>query len=126
MVTVYRRGFTVVELMVALAILATIMSLAVPRYFQNLDTAKENVLRENLYVLRDAIDKHFSDHDRYPDTLEDLVTKRYLRAIPVDPLTKSSRSWVVQTPPDRAEGGVFDVRSGAPNQARDGTWFKDW
>jgi general secretion pathway protein G len=126
MVTVRARGFTVVELMVALAILATIMSLVVPRYFQNLDTAKENVLRENLYVLRDAIDKHFSDHDRYPDTLEDLVTKRYIRAIPIDPLTKSTRSWVVQSPPDGMEGGVFNVRSSAPNKARDGTWFKDW
>jgi len=102
------------------------LSLAVPRYFSNLDTAKENVLRENLYIMRDSIDKYFSDNNKYPDSLDDLVTKKYLRAIPVDPLTQSARSWVVRPPLDAATGGVFDVHSGAPDKARDGTWFKDW
>lgn len=126
MVAMRIRGFTVVELMVALAILATILSLAVPRYFQNLDAAKESVLLENLYLMRDAIDKYFADHDAYPDTLDALVKKRYLRAIPVDPLTQSAHSWVIQPPPEGTPGGVFDVHSSAPNKARDGTWFKDW
>lgn len=121
-----KTGFTTIELMVALAILATILAVAVPRYFGNLDAARESVLREDLYLLRDAIDKYYSDAGVYPDTLDDLVTKKYLRAIPVDPYTRSSHSWVVQAPTDGAGGAVFDVHSSAPNTARDGTWFKDW
>jgi general secretion pathway protein G len=120
------RGFSMIELMVALAILATILSIAAPRYFNNIDGTKENVLREDLYVMRDAIDKYFSDNGKYPDALDDLVTKKYLRAIPVDPLTQSSKSWVVTAPTDASLGVVYDVHSAAPNKARDGTWFKDW
>ena len=120
------RGFSMIELMVALAILATILSIAVPRYFGNIDSTKESVLREDLYVLRDAIDKYFSDNGKYPDTLEDLVTKRYLCGIPVDPFTQSAHSWVVVAPADATLGAVYDVHSAAPNKARDGTWFKDW
>jgi len=115
-----------IELMVALAILATILALAAPRYFGNLDTAKESVLKEDLYVLRDAIDKYYSDNGKYPDSLEDLVTKKYIRSIPVDPFTQSSKSWVVVAPADGAAGAVYDIKSAAPNQAKDGTWFKDW
>ncbi len=122
----YKRGFSMIELMVALAIMATILSLAVPRYFGNLDTAKESVLREDLYLLRDAIDKHFADHASYPESLDALVEKKYLRAIPIDPLTQSSHSWVIVAPEDTSLSGVFDVHSGAPNKSRDGTWFKDW
>lgn len=120
------RGFSMIELMVALAILAAILSVAAPRYYGTLDAAKENVLREDLFALRDAIDKYFSDAGKYPDSLDELVAKRYLRAIPVDPLTQSSKSWVVAPPQDGAKGAVFDVHSAAPNKARDGTWFKDW
>ena len=115
-----------IELMVALAILATVLSIAVPRYFGNIDAARESVLREDLYVMRDAIDKHFADNGRYPDALDDLVKKKYLRNIPVDPFTQSSNSWTVVAPEDATLGAVFDVRSSAPNKARDGTWFKDW
>jgi general secretion pathway protein G len=119
-------GFTLIELLVSLAIVATILSLAAPRYFSNVDKTKEAVLREDLYVLRDAIDKFYADRNKYPDTLADLVTKNYLRGIPVDPLTQSSNSWVVVPPADTSLGAVRDVRSSAPNKARDGTWFKDW
>lgn len=121
-----KNGFTTLELMIALAILATILSVAVPRYFGNLDSANESVLREDLYLMRDAIDKYYSDNGAYPDKLEDLVTKKYLRAIPIDPMTRSPNSWVVVAPTDGALGAVFDVHSAAPNTARDGTWFKDW
>ncbi|MCG2583857.1 type II secretion system protein [Massilia sp. TS11] len=120
------RGFTMVELMVAMAILATILALAVPRYFGNIDAAKESVLREDLYLLRDAIDKFYSDNGKYPNALEDLVTKKYLRKIPVDPFTQSPNSWVVSPPADPSLGAVFEVHSPAPNKARDGTWYKDW
>jgi general secretion pathway protein G len=120
------RGFTMIELMVSLAILATILMLAAPRYFNNIDAAKESVLREDLFTLRDAIDKYFSDNGRYPDTLDDLVTKRYLRAVPTDPFTLSTHSWVVSAPPDPTLGAVYDVHTSAPNKGRDGTWYKDW
>ena len=126
MVTMKRSGFTMIELMIALAILATILAVGVPRYFSSLDAAKESALREDLHVLRDAIDKFYSDNGVYPDTLDDLVKKRYLRAIPVDPYTRSSHSWAVEPPTDGAGGAVFDVHSSAPSTARDGTWFKDW
>lgn len=121
-----QRGFSMIELMVAMAILATILSLAVPRYFNNLDTAREAVLRQDLYILRDAIDKFYSDTGKYPEVLNDLVKRRYMRALPVDPYTRSSLTWVVEPPADASMGAVFDVRSAAPNKARDGTWFKDW
>lgn len=121
-----RNGFTMIELLVTLAILGFLVALAAPRYFGNLDRAKEDVLREDLYVLRDAIDKFYSDRNRYPDALDDLVSERYLRKIPIDPFTQSSRSWVAVAPSDPTLGAVADVRSGAPNTARDGTWFKDW
>jgi general secretion pathway protein G len=115
-----------VELMVALAILSIILTLAVPRYFNNLASSKEAVLQEDLFVLRDSIDKYFADTGKYPDALEDLVTRRYIRKIPVDPFTLSPNSWVVTAPADPALGAVYDVHTSAPNKARDGTWYKDW
>lgn len=121
-----KRGFTLIELLVALAILGTILSLAVPRYFSNVDKAKEDVLKEDLFVLRDAIDKYYSDKNHYPNTLDDLVSDKYIRAIPVDPITSSAKSWVIVPASDPSLGVVFDVHSGAPNKARDGTLFKDW
>jgi general secretion pathway protein G len=120
------KGFTMIELLVTLAILGMIISIAVPRYFGNIDRARENVLREDLYLLRDSIDKFYSDRNRYPDTLNELVTERYLRKIPVDPFTQSANSWIVVPAADPTSGVVADVKSGAPNTARDGTWFKDW
>jgi general secretion pathway protein G len=119
-------GFSLIELLVSLAILATILSLAAPRYFSSVDKAKEAVLRENLYVMRDAIEKHFSDNGKYPAALSELVTKKYLRSIPLDPFTESANSWITIPPENAALGTIMDVRSSAPNQGRDGTWFKDW
>lgn len=121
-----QRGFTLIELLVTLAILGMLIAIAAPRYFGNLDKAKEDVLREDLYVMRDAIDKYFSDRNRFPDAIEELVTERYLRKIPVDPFTQSSKTWVPVPPADVSLGAVGDVRSGASNAGRDGTWLKDW
>ncbi|HTD05251.1 type IV pilin protein [Undibacterium sp.] len=120
------KGFTMIELLVTLAIMAMILTLAVPRYFGSIDRAKEDVLREDLYVLRDAIDKYYADKNHYPNALDELVTEKYLRSIPVDPFTQSSHSWVVTAATDPSLGVVTDVHSGAPNTARDGTWLKDW
>lgn len=121
-----QRGFTLIELLVTLAIIGLLVAVAMPRYFGNLDKAKEDVLREDLYVMRDAIDKYFSDHNRFPDAIDELVTARYLRKLPVDPFTQSSKTWVPIPPEDAALGVVADVRSGASSAGRDGTWLKDW
>jgi general secretion pathway protein G len=120
------KGFTLIELLVALAIMATILSIAVPRYFSNIETTQENVLKEDLYVMRDAIDHYFSDKSTYPSALSDLVAQNYLRSVPVDPFTQSANSWVVVAPAQGTAGAVYDVHSGAPNMASDGTWLKDW
>ena len=115
-----------IELLVTLAILGLIISMAAPRYFGNIDKAKEDVLREDLYILRDAIGKFYADRARYPETLDELVTEKYVRKLPVDPFTQSAKSWVVVPADDPTMGIVSDVRSGAPNTGRDGTWLKDW
>jgi len=120
------RGFTMIELLVTLAILGLLVSLAVPRYFGNIDKSKEDVLREDLYLMRDAIDKYYSDRGRYPAEFDDLVTGLYLRRIPLDPFTRSSHSWAAIAPEDPSQGAIADVRSGAAGKGRDGTWLKDW
>jgi len=119
-------GFTLVELLVVMAIIATLLSLAAPRYIGNVEKSKEAVLRENLATLRDALDKHYADKGKYPMALEDLVAGKYLRRIPLDPMTESDKTWIVVPPEDVKKGNVFDVRSGAKGRARDGTSFQDW
>jgi general secretion pathway protein G len=106
-----------------LAILAMILSIAVPRYFSNIETAKENVLREDLFVMRDAIDHFYSDRGTYPTQLLDLVTYNYLRSVPVDPITQSAASWILIAPQQNGIGAIWNVESGAPGQAQDGEWF---
>jgi general secretion pathway protein G len=120
------RAFTLIELLVVMAIIATLLSLAVPRYIGNVERAKEAVLQENLASLRDVLDKHFADTGKYPMALDELVLRRYLRRIPTDPMTDSSRTWIVVAPPDPQKGAIFDVRSGAPGKANDGSAYRDW
>jgi general secretion pathway protein G len=120
------RGFTLIELLVVLAIIATLLSLALPRYFHSVERAREAVLRQNLATLRDALDKYYGDTGQYPNNLQDLVTRKYLRAIPVDPITESSTTWIPIPPDDPAEGGIRDVRSGAPGNGSDGTPYASW
>ena len=120
------RGFTLIELLVVLAVIATLLTLVTPSYFRSLDRAKESALRENLAVLRDALDKFYGDSGKYPDTLEDLVARKYLRSVPVDPLTQSARTWVAVPPQDQRKGAVFDVKSGASGRSSDGTLYGEW
>lgn len=122
-----RRGFTLIELMVVLTIVALMLSLAVPRYFNSVQRSKEAVLRANLATTRDAIDKFYGDRGRYPDSLEQLVETRYLRNMPFDPLTDSAATWTIVPPPstDRA-GLVFDLHSAAPGQTASGERYADW
>lgn len=121
-----RRGFTLIELLVVMAILATLLSIAAPRYFDSVDRAKEAALKTDLRVMREAIDKHRADTGRLPETLQRLVDARYLRNIPVDPVTDSAADWVVVAHPDGVTPGVYDVRSGARSEARDGSKFDTW
>ncbi|MBB5369748.1 type II secretion system protein [Janthinobacterium sp. K2C7] len=121
-----RGGFTLIELLVVLGIIALLLTLAVPRYFPSFDKAKETVLMDNLRNLRTTIDQYHSDTGRYPDSLEQLVTKKYLRALPIDPITDSDASWTIVAPPDDTPGQVYDVKSGAPGNDRSGTPFADW
>ena len=120
------KGFTLIELLVVMAIIATLLTLAVPRYFHSTDRAKEAVLKQDLAQMRDAIDKYYGDRGRYPDSLEDLVGKKYLRKIPPDPLTGTQLTWSVVAPDEAGKGGVFDIRSGAPGAALDGSKYGDW
>jgi len=121
-----RPGFTLIELLVVMAIITTLLTLAVPRYFGSIEKSKEAVLRENLNQMRDALQKYYGDKGKYPDALEALAAEKYLRKVPVDPVTESSTTWVVVAPDDPKKGAVFDVRSGAPGQASDGTSYGDW
>lgn len=120
-------GFTVIELLVVLAAIGLLLSVAAPRYMQHLDTAREVALKQDLHQLRDAIDKFYSDQARYPANLDELVLKRYLRSVPVDPLTDRSDSWVLVSPGQgSSSAAVFDVRSGAKGVARDGSRYETW
>ena len=120
------QGFTLIELMVVLAIIALLLTVAAPRYFGSLENSKEVTLKQDLATMRDAIDKFRGDLGVYPDTLDMLVERRYLRAIPADPITESATTWRVVAPPEPEKGKVYDVKSGAIGQARDGTQFGDW
>jgi general secretion pathway protein G len=120
------RGFTLIELLVVMSIVALLLSIAVPRYFSSTDRAREAVLKQNLAEMRAAIDKYYGDRGRYPDALEDLAAQKYLRRIPPDPITDDTATWVTVPPQNPDQGGVFDVKSGAPGQALDGSRYGDW
>ena len=120
------RGFTLIELLVVMAILATLLSIAAPRYFESVGRAKETALRTDLRMLREAIDKYKGDRGRLPDSLQGLVDQRYIRAVPVDPVMDTASNWVLVPHPDGVTAGVYDVKSGAPGQARDGSSFASW
>jgi general secretion pathway protein G len=121
-----RRGFTLIELLVVLAVVATLLTLALPRYFGSVDKSKEAVLKENLYQMREAISHYYADKGKYPETLESLAADKYLRKVPLDPVTESAATWVIVPPEDPQKGGVYDVRSGAPGKAIDGTEYAQW
>ena len=122
----FSHGFTLIELLVTMAIVALLLSLATPRYFSGIDSAKETVLKENLHQMRDSIDKYFADKGRYPDQIQELVTYKYLRSIPVDPVTESKNTWIPVQPDNPQLGKVSDIKSGAPGTGRDGSTYESW
>ena len=119
-------GFTLIELLVVMCIIALLLAVAVPRYFHSVARAREAVLKENLTLIRDALDKHYSDTGAYPPNMETLVTKKYLRRLPEDPLTESATTWVLIPPDKSGKGGVFDVKSGAPGNSLAGEPYAAW
>ncbi|WP_346831120.1 type II secretion system protein [Pseudomonas abietaniphila] len=120
------KGFTLIELLVVMAIIATLMTIAVPRYFSSLENSKETALRQSLSVMREALDHYYGDTGHYPESLEDMVTHRYLRNLPTDPITERNDMWVIVPPPEGVAGTVADIKSGATGRARDGSLFGQW
>lgn len=120
------KGFTLIELLVVLAIVATLLTLVVPRYVDRIDVAKETVLRDNLRGVRDVIDKFYGDQGRFPESLEELVEKNYLKTLPVDPLTDSETTWQIVEVPSGYKGRLYDIRSGAPGNGRNGRPYAEW
>ncbi|MES2128096.1 MAG: type II secretion system protein [Pseudomonadota bacterium] len=117
------RGFTLVELLVVLAIIALLLTIAMPKYFGSVDKSKEVALKENLQVLRAGIDKYYGDKGVYPAALGDLVQQNYFRKVPVDPITESSSTWQPVASLDPDKPGVADIKSGAKGKTRDGVPF---
>jgi general secretion pathway protein G len=120
-----RRGFTLIELLVVMAVLGLLLALAAPRYYEHVDRAREAVLKNNLAVMRQAVDRFRGDRGRYPDELAELVRQRYMREVPLDPMTERTDSWVIVPPPGQPKG-VLDVRSAAPGRSRDGSAYAAW
>jgi general secretion pathway protein G len=121
-----KGGFTLIELLVVMAIIAVLLTIAAPRYFHSVDKSKEAVLHQNLELTRQAIDKYFSDNGKYPDSLDDLVQKKYLRTLPYDPIAESNSTWISVAPSSTDKGALFDIKSGATGSSINGTEYKDW
>ncbi|GAB3432994.1 type II secretion system GspH family protein [Massilia solisilvae] len=121
-----KRGFTLIELLVVLAIVALLLTLAMPRYFPSIDSAKDTILADNLRNTRAVIDQYHADTGRYPDSLQQLVDKKYLPALPADPITGSSETWIIVPPEEASQGGVADLHSGAPGTGRNGKPYQEW
>jgi general secretion pathway protein G len=124
-------GFTLIELLVVMSLLVVLAAIGVAAHVSSVQRGRETVLKQDLFHLRDAIDQHYADKGKYPQTLEDLVTAGYLRRIPADPMTESTDTWqVIMSEPDpnnpADEPGVYDVRSGSERLALDGSKYSEW
>ena len=120
------KGFTLIELLAVMVIIALLLTIAAPKYFGSVNRSRESILRQDLATMREALDKYYGDTGQYPDALEDLTKKKYLRGIPRDPMTDSDTTWVIIAPSNDAKGAVYDVKSGAAGNGADGTAYADW
>ena len=121
-----RRGFTLIELLVVMSIIGVLLTIAVPRYFRTVQRSKETVLRKDLSVVRESIDRYYGDLGQYPEELGALVEKHYIRSVPVDPFTKSAQTWLLVASDDPDHPGLRDIHSGSPDMASDGSPFVSW
>lgn len=124
--TARERAFTLIEMLVVMAIIGALLTIAMPRYFKSLDRSKEAVLRQDLQTLRESIDKFYGDTGKYPETLATLVQSHYLRSVPVDPVAKSAEKWVLILAGEPEDDGVRDVHSGAEGEGQDGVPYALW
>ncbi|PYT16495.1 MAG: general secretion pathway protein GspG [Acidobacteria bacterium] len=126
-----RRGYTLIELIIVMAIISILVSIAVPLYQKSLLRTKESLLKNNLFTLRTVIDEYTFDKQKAPQTLQDLVSEGYLRAVPVDPITGSEQTWRLimedaVSSVNQTEPGIFDVRSGSDQKSLEGTPYSEW
>ena len=126
-----RRGYTLIEMIIVLAIIAIMVSVAVPVYQKSLMRTKESLLKNNLFTLRTVIDEYTFDKKKAPQTLQDLFSEGYLRDVPLDPLTGNNQSWrtIMEdslSMVDQTQPGIFDVRSGAQGRSLEGTQYAEW
>lgn len=119
-------GFTLIEMLVVMTLIALLMTLALPRYFGSLDRSRETALRENLKVMRVTIDKFYSDKGRFPDGLQELVDEKYLMVVPIDPITETDRTWIPLPSQDVEKKGIANVKSGAPGKDSSGRGFESY
>jgi len=119
-------GFTLIELLVVMAIIGTLLSVVAPRYFTSLQHAKEISLKQDLSIMREAISYFYGDKDRYPESINELVERKYLKAVPVDPITQSNTTWLTISPEDQTKSGVYNIISGAEGGASDGTPYNTY
>lgn len=119
------RGFTLVELLLVLFVVALLASLVAPVVTGSIQRARESSLKEDLHVMRKAIDDFYADTGRYPESLVQLVEKRYLRKVPVDPMTDKVETWI-EVKGEAKDTGVMDVRSGSEGKSPDGVPYRDW
>lgn len=124
-------GFTLIEVLVVISLIVLLAGLAMTNYTTSVTRAREAVLKEDLFRMRDAIDQYYADKNKYPVSLDALVSDKYLRSIPVDPFTQATDTWqTIMSEPDplnpTAEPGIYDVKSGSDRTALDGTKYSDW